>query len=160
MTSAASLSCESCQAENSAGAAFCRECGKPLPRSSEASSGLSWRWIGLGVLIMLATNLVGGFVLGLALGAAGYSLETSQAELIPWFALVGVLAFAIGGFIVGARSPGKTILEPGLAAAIAVALSLAFQGQFNILTMVVGGVVPFLAGVGGGWLGEKLQGTI
>jgi hypothetical protein len=63
----------------------------------------------------------------------------------------------VGGFIVGLRSAGRTILEPGISAAIAVALSLLIGGAFTLGNLLAGGLVPFLAGLLGGWLGERRQ---
>ena len=129
------------------------------------SGRLDWKWIGIGVVIMVALNLVAGLVLGLAMGA---QLEgaTSPEEVqfsggqIVLATVLNILAFAIGGFIVGVKSAGKTILEPGISAAVAVIIALLIAGSFSIVNLIVGGLVPFLAGVGGGWLGERRQGTV
>ena len=75
-------------------------------------------------------------------------------------AVLNFLAFAIGGYIVGVKSAGRTILEPGISAAIAVVIALLISGNFSILNILAGGLVPFVAGVLGGWLGERRQGTV
>ena len=129
------------------------------------SGKLDWKWIGIGVVIMVALNLIAGLILGLVMGA---ELEgaTSPEEVqfsggqIVLATVLNILAFAIGGFIVGVKSAGKTILEPGISAAIAVIIALLIAGSFSIVNLIVGGLVPFLAGVGGGWLGERRQGTV
>ena len=72
-------------------------------------------------------------------------------------AVLNFLAFAVGGYIVGLKSVGRTIVEPGIAAAIAVAGALLISGNFTVGNLLVGGLVPFLAGLLGGWLGEKRQ---
>jgi hypothetical protein len=41
-----------------------------------------------------------------------------------------------------------------------VLVALLISGNFSIANILVGGLVPFLAGVLGGWLGEKRQGTV
>ena len=74
--------------------------------------------------------------------------------------MLNILAFAIGGFIVGVKSAGRTILEPGISAAIAVLIALLISGNFSIVNIIAGGIVPFVAGVAGGWLGERRQGTV
>lgn len=127
---------------------------------------LDWKWIGLGVLIMIALNLVAGLIIGFIIapsieGAAtpeemGASLGAGHLLII---AGLNFLSFAIGGFIVGLKSAGRTIIEPGISAAIAVLIALLISGQFSILNLLVGGLVPFAAGVLGGWLGERRQGT-
>lgn len=123
---------------------------------------LDWKWIGLGVLIMLALNLVGGFIIAGFIGsqfegvsnAADVQLTGRQMGLL---ALLNILTFAVGGFIVGVKSAGKTILEPAVAAAIAVAIVLLLSGNLSIGNVVAAGIVPFLAGLLGGWLGERRQ---
>lgn len=128
------------------------------------TSKLDWKWIGIGVLIMIALNLVAGFILALSLGpalegAADVQNVTLSGGQIAFVGALNFLAFAIGGFIVGLKSAGRTILEPGISAALAVVLALLISGNFTLGNMVAGGLVPFVAGVLGGWLGERKQGT-
>jgi hypothetical protein len=126
---------------------------------------LDWKWIGIGVVVMLVLSLAAGLVLGLVLGS---ELEgvTSPEDVqlsggqVALAAALNVLAFAIGGFIVGVKSAGRTILEPGISAAIAVVIALLISGNFTLGNIIAGGIVPFLAGVLGGWLGERRQGTV
>ena len=153
--------CATCQTENAPGSSFCRGCGTRLDEIALDAGGMHWRWVAYGVAIMLGATLMGGFVLGLVLVAAGTPLETLRAgRQLPFMVPVALLSFGAGGFLVGLRSPGKTILEPGLAAALAVALSLVIQGNYDPIGLIFGGGLPFLAGVAGGYLGEKVQGTI
>jgi hypothetical protein len=126
---------------------------------------MDWKWIGIGVVVMLVLSLAAGLVLGLVLGS---ELEgvTSPEDVqlsggqVALAAALNVLAFAIGGFIVGVKSAGRTILEPGISAAIAVVIALLISGNFTLGNIIAGGIVPFLAGVLGGWLGERRQGTV
>lgn len=123
---------------------------------------LDWKWIGIGTAIMIALNLVGGIILAAVLGSqlegvsdpADIQLTSGQIGLA---AALNFLAFAIGGFIVGVKSAGKTILEPAIAAAVAVAIALVLSGNLSVGNLIAGGLVPFLAGLLGGWLGEKRQ---
>jgi hypothetical protein len=125
---------------------------------------LDWKWIGIGVLIMIALNIAAGFLLTIVLGPAiqgvtdveDVTLSGGQAALL---AIVNFLIFVIGGFIVGLKSAGQTILEPGISAAVAVLIALLLSGNFTVPNILVGGIVPFFAGVLGGWLGERRQGT-
>jgi hypothetical protein len=129
------------------------------------SGKLDWKWIGIGVVIMLVLNLIAGLILGLALGPQmqevtspeDLQLTSGQAVLA---AVLNFLAFAIGGFIVGLKSVGRTILEPGISAAIAVVIALLISGNFTLGNIIAGGIVPFIAGVLGGWLGERRQGAV
>lgn len=125
---------------------------------------LDWKWIGIGVLIMLALNIAAGFIMALVLGP-GVQGATSFEEInltpgqMTAAAFLNFVAFVIGGFIVGLKSVGRTILEPGISAAIAVVIGLLLSGNLSLGTIVAGGLVPFLAGILGGWLGERRQGT-
>ena len=129
------------------------------------TGNLDWKWIGIGVVVMVVLNLVAGLILGLFLGpeldeaVSPEDLELSGGQIVL-AAVLNFLAFAIGGFIVGVKSAGRTILEPGISAAIAVLIALLISGNFTILNIIAGGIVPFLAGVLGGWLGERRQGTV
>lgn len=125
---------------------------------------LDWKWIGIGVLIMVALNIAAAFLLAMILGPqlgevttpADITLTGGQMALA---AIVNFLSFMIGGFIVGLKSAGRTILEPGISAAIAVIIALLISGNFTIGNMIAGGLIPFAAGVLGGWLGERRQGA-
>jgi hypothetical protein len=125
---------------------------------------LDWKWIGIGVLIMVVLNLVASFIVAFLLrsqleGATDpQNIELSGGQVVL-IAAINILVFAIGGFIVGAKSIGRTIIEPGISAAIAVVIALLISGNFTILNLLAGGLVPFVAGVVGGWLGERRQGT-
>ena len=125
---------------------------------------LDWKWIAIGVVIMVVLTFIAGLILTFLLGpqiaqvndAATITLSNGQILLV---AVVNILVFAVGGFIVGVKSIGRTIIEPGISAAIAVLIGLVISGNFTIVNLLVGGVVPFLAGVVGGWLGERQRRT-
>ena len=126
------------------------------------TGNLDWKWIGIGVVIMLVLSLLAGLMVGLFLApelepgsdARNIELSGGQAAML---ALSNLLVFAIGGFIVGLKSAGRTIWEPGISAAIAVLIALLLSGSFSLGNLIAGGLVPFLAGVLGGWLGERRQ---
>ena len=131
------------------------------------SRGLDWRWIGIGVAIMFGLNLVASLILTLLLGDAIPSTATTPEEAAEALgagrlllgALISFASFAIGGYVVGLKSPGRTILEPGISAAIAVFIGLLLGGAFTLGNLLAGGLVPFLAGLLGGYLGERRQST-
>lgn len=128
------------------------------------TGNLDWKWIGIGVVIMLVLSILAGLVAGLFLtpelasasDVEDIELTGSQAVLL---ALSNFLVFALGGFIVGVKSSGRTIWEPGISAAIAVLIALLLSGVFSVANLIAGGLVPLLAGVLGGWLGERRQGS-
>jgi hypothetical protein len=126
---------------------------------------LDWKWIAIGALIMLVLNFLAGLVLALMLrpqlegvtDPAAIQLTGGQAALA---ALVSFLSFAIGGFIVGVKSAGRTIVEPGISAAIAVLVGLLITGSFSLVNLLVGALIPFVAGLIGGWIGERRQASV
>ncbi len=123
---------------------------------------LDWKWIGFGLLIMFGLSLVAGLILGIVVGA-GMQEVTDPADIqitggqLALAALLNFLAFAIGGYIVGVKSAGRTIVEPAIAAAIAVAIGLILSGGFTVGNLLAAGLVPFLAALLGGWIGERRQ---
>jgi hypothetical protein len=126
---------------------------------------LNWRWVAIGVAIMFGLNLVASLLLLLLLGDGlpATTADPQQAAValgggrLALGALIGVASFALGGYVVGLKSPGRTILEPGISAAIAVVVGLLLSGAFTLGNLLAGGLVPFLAGLLGGYLGERHQ---
>ena len=121
---------------------------------------LDWKWIAIGLVIMVVLSLLGGLLLGLILrpqieGVASPDEISLGGGSVALALVVNVLSFLIGGFIVGVKSAGRTILEPGISALIAVILVLVISQQLTAMNVLIGGLVPFVAGVVGGWLGEK-----
>jgi hypothetical protein len=126
--------------------------------------GFDWKWVGVGALIMLVLSFVGGLIVSLIWGeelAAAAEGPTTDIALtggqLAIFALISFLGFAIGGYVVGLRSAGQTIWEPAVAAAVAVAIGLLIAGNFSVGNLLAGAIVPFIAGLLGGWLGERRQ---
>lgn len=123
---------------------------------------LDWKWIGIGTLIMIALSLVAGLILTLYIGSQLEGVtQPSDVQFtnvqLGLAALLNFLTFAVGGYIVGVKSAGRTIIEPALAAAVAVAIALVLSGNLSVANLIAGGLVPFLAGLLGGWLGERRQ---
>ncbi|MBK8907295.1 MAG: hypothetical protein IPM60_05145 [Rhodospirillales bacterium] len=125
---------------------------------------LDWKWVGIGVLIMLVLSLLGGIVLTLLMPEVRSAATVEELEAMTLSggqaflaAAINFLAFVIGGFIVGWKSAGRTIIEPGISAAVAVLIALLLAGNFTVMNLLVGGLIPFAAGVLGGWLGERRQ---
>jgi hypothetical protein len=123
---------------------------------------LDWKWIGIGVVTMIVLNLAGALLLGLVLGPQLRGVSNVEEITLTsgqmWLALlINVLSFLIGGFIVGIKSTGRTIIEPGISALVAVLIVLVISRQLTAGNLIVGGLVPFAAGILGGWLGERRQ---
>ena len=100
---------------------------------------LDWKWVGIGILIMLGLSLVAGIIAALFLGSQlegvtspeDISLSGGQMVMIS---ILNFLAFVIGGYIVGVKSAGKTIIEPAIAAAISVAIGLLLRIHHELAT--------------------------
>jgi hypothetical protein len=126
---------------------------------------LDWRWIGIGVAIMFGLNILASLILVALMGNSLPATTTDPQDAAQALgggrlllgALIGIASFAIGGYIVGRKSPGRTILEPGISAAIAVLIGLLLSGAFTLGNLLTGGLLPFLAGLLGGYLGERQQ---
>lgn len=108
---------------------------------------------------LLLLPLLGGLVPSPSADPAAAAAIVGGGRLVL-ITLISIATFAIGGFIVGLKSPGRTILEPGLSAAIAVAVGLAIGGAFSLGNVLAAGLMPFLAGLLGGYLGERRQSTL
>ena len=126
---------------------------------------LDWRWIAIGVAIMFGLNLIASLILVPLIGDSVPATATNPQDAVATLsggqlalgALLSIASFTVGGYIVGWKSPGRTIVEPGISAAIAVIISLLLSGAFTLGNLLVGGLVPFLAGLLGGYLGERHQ---
>lgn len=128
---------------------------------------LSWKWILIGAGITFALNLILVEVFKGAMAEA-YAND-ANASLYLYVALIAAGAFGVGGLLTGWFSPGETIKEPAIAAAIAVLLNSAdnyyvssqFEG-FDVMGWLIGTVIMVAIGFGlgmaGGWIGEKIQG--
>jgi len=117
---------------------------------------LDWKWIAIGVAIMFGIQFGAGLVLGIILAASGVPPESAFWPIL----IIAILGYLAGGFIVGRKSAGKTIIEPGISAVIAVLLSLVLSGSFGLVDILIGSVLPLLVALLGGYLGERAQGTI
>ena len=143
--------CPGCRRDNAEDHAYCYHCGTPLAAVPLAAPpGFRWAWVGWSVLIVLGTQFAMGAVLALVLDLEALS---RRGDLL---AALGLLGLLIGGFIAGYRSPGVTLREPALGAAL-VAVVFAY-GTAPPEGLLIGGLVACGLAYLGAWLGEKLQG--
>ena len=119
-----------------------------------SGQGIGWRWVAVGVLIVLGTQSL----IAAVLAAFGFEI----ASLATFVAVIS-LGFFTGGVVVGLLSPGYTAWEAGFASVIA-ALGTVFlaarllefgAGLVAIVPIAVGW--GLLCGLAGGFLGERLQ---
>jgi hypothetical protein len=112
----------------------------------------SFGWVIGGAILMFITSWFAGFIL---IGLNVHDL---------WIAIAAQVAcFAIGGFVVGWKSEGSTIIEAGIAALVTIGGLLAIAG-FRIdmdpaqAAETLG--VPFASALVGAFIGEKVQGDV
>jgi hypothetical protein len=111
-----------------------------------------WVWISLGSFV-LAQFLMHGLIMRAASAHGLFLLE----------ALIDVFTYVLGGFMVGAASPKVRVMEPAVAAVIALVLTLhvgmwmpfSFFSAGLAKTVVMSFVVAFCA-YEGAVMGEKL----
>jgi len=119
-----------------------------------AEEGLSFKWMGIGLICM--------FVLAIAGFAYTYLVSGIGIQVIDMkVALIWLDSFFIGGVVIGKMSPGKTILEPAIAAILALLLLFLAVDigifQINVIILMIH---AFLFALIGGYIGERWQGTI
>ena len=121
-----------------------------------SGKGIEWRWVFVGMLIVLGLQSL----LGAALGAAG--MDLSQ---FLWSFVTITVAFSVGGVLIGWMSPGYTPWEAGFASVLAAAATILLTVRLFTETQGLDVLIP-LAGVWGlacgllgGKLGERIQGT-
>lgn len=118
-----------------------------------SSGGLNWAWIVIGLIL-------GIILIGTLVPIVRDEVPRPDAAVV-----IGALTFMLTGILVGFRSPGKTLVEPGisgigLAALTFLALRFGFLVTVPFGWMVAGLIVGPALAVLGGWVGEVLQGTL
>lgn len=104
---------------------------------------ISIKWVAMSTLVIIVFAIIGG-IIGAVIGDLGVSY------------LFIFLSFFAGGIITGKKSPGKTVIEPGIASAIALSImAIVFDAGGSMFSMAV----AFIMGVAGGYFGERWQGA-
>ena len=119
-----------------------------------SEDGLSVQWIGIGLVCM--------FVLAIAGFAYTYIVSGMGIQVIDMkVALIWLDSFFIGGVVIGKMSPDKTIVEPAIAAILALLLLFIVVDinifQANVIILMIH---AFMFALIGGYMGERWQGTI
>ncbi len=125
------LICAVCGANNPANIQRCRSCGAKLESLSSMDlseeeerarrmqqDGFEWKWVFIAFAVYVTLQAI--FLFGLRFVIATYDPQGLPGLLISagvWF---------VGGILVGAISPGKTFLEPTVAALLAVIPTIAY----------------------------------
>ncbi len=169
------INCPSCGAKNPETARRCGSCGAPLEelkaiesdqrdrerRYQQEGFSMTWAAIAMGVQAVLTAAII--IALPSAVGALDFEGYYGMSLSIPvWF---------IGGMLVGLISPGKTFVEPVVAALI-VALPTVFylyNGLFGLLgpgqtvrTMpifmyIIMALIGVMFTLVGSYVGERIQ---
>ena len=151
--SAGDIPCQKCGTMVRDSDRFCTKCGagKVLPAETLGKGAIQWKWVAIAAAVILATQFGFTFAYAAILAARG----DSTAELNDvTVGLLNLLGFGVGGFIVALRSPGSTIREPAIAAAISVTVFTLLQRIMpNVLVL---GIIYGLALLGAK-LGEAVQ---
>jgi hypothetical protein len=118
------------------------------------NSNLQWKWVVIGVVV------------GAIIMTVSYLVITPTFHSIAIQALVMMVGFVLTGTIVGYFSPGITIREAMYAGVILLIVMGVMISAFNwgaganryiiFLLLLFGGTLAQV----GGWIGEKLQGTL
>lgn len=152
----ANVLCPSCGKENLDTTSQCWGCGDNLAERGLTRPGLSWQWVFQGCLIV-----AGAVFIADALGLTLYAVVGAPVQnLLMWLPLLG---FLMGGVFAARFSPGTTLAEPAIAAAIAVLFRLAQQfasKEIGAGQVIVAVVLSFGLALLGAWIGEKWQGTL
>ncbi len=119
-----------------------------------ATAKLEWKWIAISVLIFLVVQVA----LSIVFGVFGF-ITLGFGFLL--FVIVKPLTYFLGGIATGRLSPGITIREPAIGAAIVSVAGIIFDASRSsvesILWMIVSGVVAFLLALAGAQIGERMQ---
>lgn len=118
---------------------------------------LSWKWVGIGAVIITVLNQASSFLLAEPIGFPLMESMGLLGGLLVFVLIIAVLSYFVGGVIVGRLSPGVTTREPGVASLVAIAINL-------VITTIMTGKFPgmlglFIAaglGYGLGFLGGKV----
>ena len=169
MAATAEITCPMCGFKNAANVVRCVSCGAKIDALSaeytedelrarkNQQETFEWKWafIALGVFAVL--QIIFLVVLPMAIstfdpqGLAGLGIA------------VGV--WAVGGVVIGAISPGKTLFEPAVGALIVAVPTIAYLMKVtpdafspSLGAYIVGGLIGVMTSLFGAFVGEKIQG--
>jgi hypothetical protein len=126
---------------------------------------VSFKWILIGAGAIVGVHFLMHPALALPLG--GFLLETvglsRTVAIYAYQGILAVVAYLVGGFLVGWLSPGETLKEPAVAGVIAAVVINGVEyaiwpEEFGVIAALFGVVVGFGTALAGAWVGEKVQG--
>jgi hypothetical protein len=175
----ADVKCSKCGATSPSGTANCRACGSALPAaagapapSQESMYGfdvmnkppIAWGAAGLGILIILALQVVIGLTLVPVLARTFLGGRTPNYIMFRFIVLVvSVLIYFAAGYILGRYSKGYLVREPAIAAAAAAILNgllnrfVLHGSDSGVVMLLISVLVCVALGYVGGIAGEQVQ---
>jgi hypothetical protein len=130
--------------------------------------GISYKWVLIGAVVIVGLNLMMQALLADPVRTQLLLSVPGTGGVLLFVGIIAFVAFFIGGALIGFFSPGETVREPAIAAALAAGFNAIenFRNvdgkSFTVAQWLIGSalvlVVGFLMALGGGWLGEKIQG--
>lgn len=133
-----------------------------------SKQAISFKWVLIGENIIILLNLLGQALLADPVRSKLLDAVPGMGGQLLFAGIVAFISFFIGGVIIGIFSPGETVREPAFAAFLAAGFNctenlrnvdgknVTLLGWFIGSAIVL--IVGFLMALGGGWVGEKIQG--
>ncbi len=173
MASKDQIVCHVCGFRNASDAARGVSCGAKLEAVSgdysleeEAArnhqqSGFAVKWLAVSCVIYFVFQSI-------ALGLLPEVLPSYDPFQAIWGILISSFTWFLGGIVAGFVSPGRTFLEPAVAAVIALIPTVAYlmwrtpgepgDGfEPSMMAYAVGGLIGVMVSLFGAFIGEKLQ---
>ena len=160
-----SVVCTICGANNEEGSTRCVACGAKLvdmgltPDELAERAGqqttFRWAWVGISVAIFATLQAI-------VVGALPMVIDAYDPQGLAGL-LISAGIWFLGGTVVGMLSPGRTFIEPVVAALIVVVPTILWINHISdvhavsFLSMLVGGMLGVMVTILGSFLGEKIQ---
>lgn len=119
-----------------------------------ATQSIDWKWVGIGLVILLAVQLA----LSISFSLLGF-LTLGFGFLL--FAVLKPITYFLGGMLTGYVSPGITIREPAVAAVIVAVAGILFDAGRTaggrLVGIIISGVIALILAIAGAQIGERMQ---
>lgn len=175
MASKDPIVCHVCGFKNAPDATRCVSCGAKLESvsvdySAEEEAARKNQQTGFEIKWVVAAFGVYFVFQAIALAVLPAIIPAYDPFQNVWGILISSLTWFIGGIVVGFVSPGRTFLEPAVAAVIAVIPTIGYlmwrtPGEPgdgfdpSLMAYTVGGLIGVMVSLFGAFLGEKVQGA-
>ncbi|MEM6956826.1 MAG: hypothetical protein AAF411_09800 [Myxococcota bacterium] len=157
--------CTICGAKNDPNSTRCASCGAKLEdfsltaeeqaeRAGQQTS-FRWSWVGISVAIFATLQAI-------AIVALPMAIDAYDPQGLPGLMISAAIWF-VGGIVVGALSPGRTFIEPVVAALVVVVPTIWWidhisdVNKVSFLSMLVGAMLGVMVTILGAFIGEKIQ---